>query len=714
MENLKTELAKHVLGEANEYELTHDQAFNRVVSKWLGYDLNSENIVDGSGDRGIDFWYTSDSNFYIFQVKSHDLTETGSLNCTRFDKEGVLDLHRIKTYLLDEEGIPEHNNKLKSFKDKWSYAINSKRLYDEDENENEIETAPITVNLNLIVVGEGLTEQAKEEFDAFERSVSSVVKVANIVLIEFRVNLITIEDILKAKWKEENREWKNFNGKKQDWIELHPENGEFVKGGASSVVFYCRAIDLVMANQSLGYQIFEPNVRCNIKKSKVNLAIKESIKKRVSRKEFRLLNNGITMTCNNFKKPSQNRKSFKVFEPGVVNGLQTVVSISEAFNELPEVEKDDFINNCYVLVRLLQDNAVRDVHDVVRATNTQNKMEARNLLSNNPEQILYEKLFAELGWFYERKQGAWHAFAMDPSRWRSVPNKRKIDFLTNPNDGRSRQRLIDNEELAQSWFSFIGFSDLAIHEKSQIFEKSDWYNVIFLNRPQKHGGQLEYNIHNVMDNSYKQAPSPELLMCAFLARRFAKEITLSPKENFEKTCKRLNIDYSKKSKEEVIYELSKDSEYLLGLALSGMSFTFVDYFGYIMYRSFGEKIHDIGAALLQNRTLGYLKDKFSYNDIRESVNNEDFMPDDILCVVWYSFKHVISEMLSGFWAESFRSTTNRSRFIASKDTRLKMINGLEELHKYTCKVQLARLWASNIKINRGIYGFVQDQLVNKN
>ena len=56
------------------------------------------------------------------------------------------------------------------------------------------------------------------------------------------------------------------------------------------------------------------------------------------------------------------------------------------------------------------DSSVSDISRMVRATNTQNPMQPRNLLSNNSEQVLFEKLFAELGWFYERKQRSNIAF----------------------------------------------------------------------------------------------------------------------------------------------------------------------------------------------------------------------------------------------------------------------------------------------------------------
>jgi hypothetical protein len=704
-DNLISNFISEVSDDINESNRRIDRAFTRVTSRWLGYDLEDEFFVDGAGDRGLDFWYPTGSGFDLFQVKSQEEMDPNKIKEGKFDVSGVLDLGRIKTFLTDSEGIQENNSKLAKFKERWNHTVSSKSLA---QKEQEDELSPINVHLGLIIIGNSLTKQALDEFEAFKRSISSDIEIQKNVKINFRASLININDIIEARWREENREWRNIDGKKQNWIELRPENGQNLNN-SKSALFYCPAIDLVTAYQNFGYQLFEPNVRCNIKKSKVNSAIKDSISYSSSRKEFRYLNNGVTVISKSYSSPTKNRNSFKITEPGIVNGLQTVISINEAYNKLlSQKEKEDFIENCYVLVRLLNIDAVKNVDKVVRATNTQNKMESRNLLSNNPEQVLYEKLFAEIGWFYERKQGAWAAFEMDPKRWRTLYNKKKSNFLINPNHLGSKARTIDNENIAQTWMAFIGFSEEAVQEKSKIFDKEEWYNLIFLHRPVKHGFDYKYQITNLTQESTAAAPPPELLLISYLVRNFARNVAPSAKENFTSACSRLNIDPTKKSREEVIAVLSKDNDYLLGLALSGMSFNFVEYFGYVLFKSLGTDIYNIGPRLLENGSLFELNKKLSYKEIKYNIENEDFEPNDILCVIWHSFRHVIGEMLSSFWAESFRSAPNRSRFISHKETRQKIIQGLEDLHKFTSRTQLTRVWAAGLEIDKGLYGFVRD------
>jgi hypothetical protein len=116
-------------------------AFNRVAAEWLGYELPENNFVDGAGDRGIDFWFESDSGFDIFQCKSHELSETGDIVFDPFDNEGVLDLGRAKLF-LETDGAPEiQNEALKTFRHAWEHAVSSRRASKDPE--------PLSVNLRL-------------------------------------------------------------------------------------------------------------------------------------------------------------------------------------------------------------------------------------------------------------------------------------------------------------------------------------------------------------------------------------------------------------------------------------------------------------------------------------------------------------------------------------------------------------------------------------
>jgi nucleoid-associated protein YejK len=114
---------------------------------------------------------------------------------------------------------------------------------------------------------------------------------------------------------------------------------------------------------------------------------------------------------------------------------------------LNDKDRADFIDRCEVLVRLHTREAVSDYRQLVKSTNNQNPMQPRNLRSNDPEQLDYEKLFAQMNWFYARKEGAWQAFKSDASLWGSLRGKKQADFKALST---GQVRNLDNLEMSQA------------------------------------------------------------------------------------------------------------------------------------------------------------------------------------------------------------------------------------------------------------------------
>lgn len=697
--NLLRKLGTEIHKYCEELGLSSGNAFGRVAAEWLGYDLEDDNFID-SKDRGIDFWFRSDAGFDIFQTKSHEFGVDDGVSLEPMDEEGVRDLRAAKEFLLTSFDPRGSNEKLRKFRHEWDHAIGTCRM--------SKCPAPIVVNLGLVVLAESLTQGAQVALNSFCESLGSPDYVEN-VPVEFRARLYTVDDLLDARWRLDNREWRDKAGVKKDWIKLHPEKIEDMLSTTNSVVFYCRAFDLCQAFQDFGYQIFEPNVRCNISQSKVNAAIRESVLHRQTREEFRFLNNGVTLTCKGFQKPNENRPYFRVVEPGVINGLQTVFALHEAYLKLPQQEdKNHFENRCYVLVRLLQEHSVNDVNELVRATNTQNQMEPRNLVSNKPEQILFERLFADLGWFYERKQGAWEAFAADPKRWRTLRNMSRSNFqVSAKGGGRPRVRRVDNEVLSQTWLSFIGFCEEAVHSKRLIFENNQWYDLVFLHTPVEHAIDYNYKLDEAADHSTGNAPPPALMLASFQAREFARRASPTARANRESAIKRLKLDPQKMSPDEIAVQLSQDAEFNLGQILNGMSFVFVEFLGYILFKSFEKDLTARGPAVIRNGSFAAITSELDYDVIGDKVNKQQFAEDDILAVTWWVFRHVLEEMIGGSWLASYRTARNKTRFNHSSETRSRLHRAALELHRYTEKRELTRTWATAMRPPDGLFGFIR-------
>lgn len=700
-QNLMDVLAREI-GAAKEQgeQASPRQAVNRVTARWLNYELEEEKFVDGAGDRGIDFWFQSPTGFDIFQTKHHELHDE-KLDLSRFDQHAIADLHRVKDFLLSGKAPSAQNKQLLGFYESFESAVAAKKFGKDTE--------PLSINLELVLLSDGLTLPAETEFRAFCQSIEKPFPLDS-VQIQFRANYYTIDDLVQQRWRLDNRQWQDMTGTKRETIDFRPEKWDEALVEHHSAVFYSHAQDLVRAYQDFGYQIFEPNVRCNITRSEVNDAIRGSVMGYQSREQFRFLNNGVTIVCSGYNKPTQNRPAFRVSRPGVVNGLQTVVALSDAYRQLKMEEKEHFEKNCFVLVRLLTEKAFPDLNRLVRATNTQNPMQPRNLFSNNHEQILFERLFAELGWFYERKQGAWEAFDTDPRRWRSLPNKRPSHFQYKQGAGRPRTRRLDNEVLGQTWLSFVGFSEEAVHNRREIFGNQEWYDFVFLRTPTKHGSEFEFRVSEAREEAVNQAPNPNLMLVSYLVREFARAAAPTARENQEAAYKRLNINPNKLSKEELSKILADDPQYVLGQILNGMSFVFTEYMGFILYQSHKNGWLNSGKRMIENGSLARLRTESDFDGVAKDVNDQKFSTDDVLAVAWWSFRHILEGLVGSPWLASYRLARNRTRFNHSAENRLKIFNEANQLHRYTERTELTRTWAIGIKPGTGLYGFFKASL----
>ena len=235
------------------------------------------------------------------------------------------------------------------------------------------------INIYFAALAEEFTEQAKEEYDqikSFDSFRHNDVKVNLKYLVYF------VDDLMEAKWRQQNTQWKNKKGKKQEGIPITVVAGkDGVLKNSKWCAFFGKAVDLVRAYKDLGYQIFEPNVRCELRNSRINRAIRDSIMTTKGRKEFKHLNNGITIMCDTFTKPSANRNRINIIHPGIINGLQTVKSLHDAYMDMESTAQLEFEDVCEVLIRVHMKNSVSDINELIKATNNQNPMQIRNLKS---------------------------------------------------------------------------------------------------------------------------------------------------------------------------------------------------------------------------------------------------------------------------------------------------------------------------------------------
>ena len=693
-QNYQDRLAQEILEVSANIEQDTYFAAHRVIAEKLGYDLEEVEIVDGAGDRGIDFWYGSDNGIYIYQVKTHNFIDQRYINAEdTFDNSGVTDLIRAKNFLFGNgNNIPDKLEKLKTtFR---RIIINHKS--------QETDT-PVHVHFTLVILGHNITSGALEELADFEASLDTI-KEYDSVTLQINLELLTITDILRSGWREENNEWRDITGKKRNDIILEPMR--HAKSGANylsdnkSAIFYCRAYDLITAYDDFGYQIFEPNVRANIKNSKINNAIQESASHMRSMKEFRFLNNGITIICNNYQNPKGGRTGFKIIEPGIINGLQTVTSLHRAYNSLHDKSsKDYFEENCYVLVRLLKNDSVSEISNVVFATNNQNSMQPRNLVSNSTEQIQFATYFGnELGWFYEAKQGAWDAFKKDNRRWKPRINRKPSDF---------RKKRIDNHVLAQDWLAFLGFASRAANDKKHLFDRDkSYYELIFLSRPNKHAYEVYSTPKDAVEDSIRLSPDPQLMLLAHVIRNFASKVVPSTQANKKLALARAGVesreDISTAQEERI---LSEDAEYILNQALNAMSRVFVEFVGYTFFQVFGSETHRIDYILSQNHSMKLLIDNYDIDTVVSRATERKLEGDDLLIVMWLIFREAVQDVMSMQWNTAYRNARYKPRFILNN--RGQICHAINEMDQVLQQRVPMRVYTSGINENEGYFGYIE-------
>lgn len=676
-----------------------ERAFVEVVLDYLGYDdaleARSESVSDGKGDFGVDAWFLSDEAATVFQFKSVDFSEEIDTD-REVPPAGLADLSRIFSLLKSPDAPPDMaNTKVRHFLQKFRSVINRQTLDTEQPQKS------FRVLVNFVALAQGFTKQAADEY---KRIVANNEFTVHGVRIDVQYRAIFIDDLIKERWREKNSDWRDAKGVKREEIELKV-SGEQLLEEAKSLVFFTRAYDLVKMFEDFGYQVFEPNVRCEIKKSKVNDAIRDSVLSHRGREEFRHLNNGITIVAAGFQKVGKPIRSIKVRQPGVINGLQTIKSIYDAYSDLDAESQKHFVENCTVLIRLHTRNAVSEYRSLVKSTNNQNPMQQRNLRANDPEQIGFERLFADLNWFYERKEGAWSAFKSDAKLWGTLRNRRPSDFMTQ----NKILRVVDNEDLAQTWLAFLGFANEAVHERSTVFSDPQVYDHVFLKRPGKHGCDYEFklDIPRVAADAIDHAPDPKLMLVSYLCREFARQVVPAPKVMRDEAVKRLGLQNQTREKQND--KLNEDTKYVEGLIVRAQSYVFPELVGYCLFKAFGPEAHDKGAKLLSNGTLGRLSEAPDFKAIRDQIAEKAWPLDkeDILQVMWNLFLECVSKLVASSWRQQWMLAPNRTRFNYRPSTRELLFKELDQLDDFVSEVELTRKWAVSINKSKGIYKYMR-------
>ncbi len=451
--NFLPEISDRIQTTVDAYLETYNEhhAFSYLVAEL--YETTDEQFfvfTDGPKDGGID-WFVKDSPSYsICQCKCPSLDgliqDPGSV--PTFDQSAVNELRAAIEMLRDRTGDYEVKSAIKRLRGDYQRDLSA------DE-----EATHLTAILAVLGV---LTEQARATFAAYRSSFAK--DNVHLKLIEWK----SIYDALHALRAPEDIDFKmRVNFDSDNDLLAHRE--------------YCyvlaHAYDFYEAFKQHGWQLFEWNVRFQLPNSKINKRIIATLSTARGRKNFHHYNNGLLITCKRYRKDLV-RKRLTLVGPQIVNGCQTVRAICEAYENLTPENQDDFREAAKVQVKVIRNTDPNFIAELVISTNDQNPMNPRNLKSNTAEQRDIQASFRALPkrWFYERKDGEFPSLLASSSH---VKWFRKSDYSV----GRRRFRVVDNQEVAKSWYSFTGHSDRALRGGIKYFEDDDVYDRIFKTLP---------------------------------------------------------------------------------------------------------------------------------------------------------------------------------------------------------------------------------------
>lgn len=174
---------------------------------------------------------------------------------------------------------------------------------------------------------------------------------------------------------------------------------EYDAGGAAARLFLAPALNLLKMDGIVDGRLFEQNVRLALGNTKVNKALRESIKDKGEHKNFPLYHNGINVLCR--KIVSETEERIEVEDYVVVNGAQSLTSLM--------AEKPKITDDLRILVKLIETKGDTALSQrITTNSNNQNAIKARDLKSNhNIQQRLKAEVSAasEGNVAYEIKQG---------------------------------------------------------------------------------------------------------------------------------------------------------------------------------------------------------------------------------------------------------------------------------------------------------------------
>lgn len=184
---------------------------------------------------------------------------------------------------------------------------------------------------------------------------------------------------------------------------------------------------------------------------------------------FWYLNNGVTITCENYSyNKSHTGPKIRLENFQIVNGAQTSHSLLEAFRS-----GDESIENVVIMVRIYATGRSDIVERVAVATNSQARIQLRDLKANDPVLRKLEMAFLQRGYYFERKRNM-HAEQDSRKRIDALKLGQIIQsfYLREPERARTDSDDIFNEQFSRIFHEHFDMDELcSVYETYLVIEE---------------------------------------------------------------------------------------------------------------------------------------------------------------------------------------------------------------------------------------------------
>lgn len=437
--------------------MSDDFLFTVVCHKYINCDGRfdesdfDETFVDGKDDGGIDMVFadnqSDEEKLILMQGKN---TSIGS------EKDAVLILKKMKSTVSDfEENITAKYNK------------NLKRVY-----RNAKDDLPEGHNTEFVLFcSENFESNKKFKYQ------ETVSKDKDLEIFDPK---IYFEDDIVKRINEINDPLKFVEYDKVDLVHEtgKPSYIEYSTKDEEGILCTVSALSLKkLYEKHQGKGLFEQNFREYIKAKDVDDAIDNSLQ--YSRHQFWFRNNGVIIGCKEYKAEAQ---KVSLTEFSIINGCQTVSKIGKYKGSN---ESEDFAVVCKIVSSKNENKAQKFIGSVAEASNSQKKIELRDLKSNTYEQRELQKnlmadkpkIFLEIKrgvTLLTQKEKKLNGVDKNGEPWRYLKNDDYGQMIGGfdfgkPNLRSSKKSLFADKQLYRSIFISKKFDKDCIVDKLWIF-----------------------------------------------------------------------------------------------------------------------------------------------------------------------------------------------------------------------------------------------------